>query len=338
MKDKPPFSPRRILWKLICLFLGLVLVLMVAAAAAFRFLTDQIRVSSDPLPQPTAPSAPASPKEAVLDFLDPTDVNWTQLSADLTKKDRNAINILLIGQDQRETDTFSRADSILLCTFRKTDGKLIMTSFLRDLYLPIPGRGSDRINAAYAYGGSSLLVKTLTENFDISIDGTMEVDFSQFAQLIDTLGGVELQLRQDEAGVINRDTGSTLTEGFHLLTGEQTLAYSRIRSLDADGDFSRTDRQRKVVSAIVSAYRDAGLPTLISLLRQVLPMISTDMSESRLLMLALEVFPMLPGLELSSQSIPAPGTYTDKTINGMAVLSADMEAARKRLHETTGQG
>ena len=338
MKERRPFSPRRILWKLICLFLGLVLVLMISAAAVFRYLTDQIRISAEPLPQPSVPSAPSSPKEAVLEFLDPTDVNWTQLSADLTKKDRSAINLLLIGHDQRETETASRADSILLCTFRKQEGKLIMTSFLRDLYLPIPGHGSDRINAAYAYGGSPLLVKTLRENFDITIDGTLEVDFSQFANLIDTLGGVELQLRQDEAEVINRDTGSALTEGIHRLTGAQTLSYSRIRSLDADGDFSRTDRQRKVVSAIVSAYRNAGLPTLISLLKQVLPMISTDMPESRLLLLALEVFPMLPDLELSSQSIPAPGTYADKTINGMAVLSADMEAAKKLLQKTTGQG
>lgn len=337
MKEKRPFSPRRILWKLICLLLGLVLVVMITAAAAFRFLTDQIRVSADSLPQPSTPTISDSPKEAVLEFLDPTDVNWTQFASDITKKEHGIINLLLIGQDQRETEAVSRADSILLCTFRKDDGKLIMTSFLRDLYLPIPGHGSDRINAAYAYGGSSLLVKTITENFDISIDGTLEVDFSQFAGLIDTLGGVEMQLRQDEAEFINRKTGSTLTEGLHRLTGQQTLAYSRIRTLDPDGDFSRTDRQRKVVSAIVNAYRDAGLSTLISLLRQVLPMISTDMTESRLLLLALEIFPMLPGLKLSSQSIPAPGTYTDETVNGMAVLSADMEEARRRLHEITGQ-
>lgn len=338
MKDRRSFSPRRILWKLICLFLGLILVLMISAAAAFRFLTDQICISDDALPQASTSYADTSPKEAILEFLDPTDVNWTQLSSDLTKKDHKVINLLLIGHDQRETETVSRADSILLCTFRKHDGKLIITSFLRDLYLPIPGHGSDRLNAAYAFGGSSLLIKTLKENFDLTIDGTLEVDFSHFAALIDTLGGVELQIRQDEADVINKETGSALTEGTHRLTGAQTLSYSRIRSLDADGDFSRTDRQRKVVSSIVSAYRNAGLPTLISLLKQVLPMISTDMPESRLLLLALEVFPMLPDLELSSQSIPSPGTYTDKTINGMAVLSADMDAARKRLSETTGSG
>lgn len=337
MKEKRPFSPRRALWKLICLLLALVLGLMLAATAGFRYLTAQVHYTAAPPVQEVISTA-GSPSEAVLDFLDPGDVNWTQLSADLSKKDRNTINILLIGQDRRESDTISRADSILLCSFRKATGTMTLTSFLRDLYLPIPGHGSDRINAAYAYGGSALLKKTLINNFDIPLDGCIEVDFSQFAQIIDTLGGVELQLRQDEAEVINRETGSTLTEGLQLLSGEQALSYSRIRKLDTDGDFSRTDRQRKVVSAIVSAYRDAGLPALMKLLKQVLPMISTDMSESRLLLLALEVFPALPDLELASQSVPAPGTYTDKTINGMAVLSADMEAARKLLQDTAGCG
>lgn len=335
MNEHHPFSPRRALWKLICLLLGLLLAVMLAATAGFRYLSNQICFTAA-VPESNLPSVPASPKETLLDFLDPSDVNWTQLSADLTKKDKGTLNILLIGQDRRESDAVARADSILLCSFHRSDGSLTLTSFLRDLYLPIPGHGSDRINAAYAYGGSSLLKKTLTSNFDIPIDGCLEVDFSQFAQIIDTLGGVELQLRQDEAEVINRETGSSLAEGTHLLNGEQTLAYSRIRKLDSDGDFSRTERQRKVVSALVSAYRDADLPTLMKLLKQLLPMISTDMTESRLLLLALEVFPMLPGLELSSQSIPAPGTYTDKTINGMAVLAADMEAARALLQETAG--
>ena len=209
-----------------------------------------------------------------------------------------------------------------------------MTSFLRDLYVPIPGYGSDRINAAYAYGGSGLLKKTLTENFEIPIAGVIEVDFSQFAQLIDILGGVEIDLRKDEAKLVNKETGSSLSAGKQLLTGAQALSYSRIRKLDADGDFSRTDRQRKVMTALVDGYRNAGIPTLMKLLKQILPMLSTDMSESRLLLLAVELFPMLPELSMSSQSIPAPGTYRDKTVNGMAVLVADMDAARALLQET----
>ena len=336
MKRNNPFSPKRALWKLICLALGVILTGMLAATVGARYLMKQIQYTpAEAGTDVSGPAAALTPVEELKQFADPTDVNWTQLSADLSKKDRKIVNLLLIGQDRRENETASRADSVILCTFNKSSGNLTMTSFLRDLYLPIPGRGSDRLNAAYAYGGAKLLRETLTENFGVRIDGSIEVDFSRFSEVIDVLGGVEIELRQDEAEVINFETGSSLTEGRHLLNGSQTLAYSRIRSLDPNGDFSRTDRQRKVMRAVVDAYRDAGLPVLMKLMKQVIPMLSTDMTEARLLKLALEVFPMLPGLEVSSQSIPSPGNCVDKTINGMAVLVADMDAARKQLQEIT---
>lgn len=336
MKKNDSFSPKRTLWKLICLVLGVILTGMLAATVGFRYLMAQIQYTpAEPGAVPSGSATSPTPVEELKHFADPTDVNWKQLSSDLRNKDRKILNVLLIGQDRRENETVSRADSVILCTFNKSSGNLTMTSFLRDLYLPIPGRGSDRLNAAYAYGGAKLLRQCLTENFGIQIDGTIEVDFSRFSEVIDVLGGVEVELRQDEAQVINTETGSSLTEGRHLLNGSQTLAYSRIRSLDSDGDFSRTDRQRKVMRAVVDAYRNAGLPVLMKLMKQILPMLSTDMTESRLLMLALEVFPMLPELEVSSHSIPSPGNCIDKTINGMAVLVADMETARKQLQEIT---
>lgn len=326
MKQKEPFSLEKALWKLICFSLALILAGMLVATAGFQFLLNQIQC---------APSL-SLPVSSLGDYLDPGDVNFQQLSADLTKKDSKVINILLIGQDRREEETTARADSIILCSFRKDDGTLTMTSFLRDLYLPIPGHGSDRINSAYAYGGAKLLKKTITENFDISVDGTIEVDFSRFASVVDVLGGVTIPLRQDEADYINQETGSSLTEGTQTLTGQQALVYSRIRSLDADGDFSRTDRQRKVMSSVVDSYRNAGIPALMKLLKEILPMLSTDMTESRLLMLALEVFPMLSDLELSSQSLPAPGSCWDETIRGMAVLVADMDTLKSQLQKTAG--
>jgi len=329
MKQNRPFSAQRFLWKIICLMLAVILTGMLAATGIFYRFLSQMGSGSD------APFLSVGLSgEEVQAFLNPGDVNWQQLRTDVRGSRDNVVNILLIGQDKRENESVSRADSILLCSFRKDTKELTMTSFLRDLYVPIPGRNSDRINAAYAYGGSKLLKQTLTENFDIPITGTIEVDFSQFAELIDILGGVEIQLRRDEADLVNKETGSSLTEGSQLLTGEQALSYSRIRKLDADGDFSRTDRQRKVMTALVDGYRNAGVSTLMKLLKQILPMLSTDMTEARLLLLALEVFPLLQELSLSSQSIPAPGTYTDKTIDGMAVLVPDMNALRTLLQKT----
>ena len=328
MKQRKPVSPQQFLWKTICLALAVILGGMLAMTGIFyRFLSQVTGGGNAPF------LSNGFTAQELMSFVDPGDVNWQQLSSDISSKD-NVLNILLIGQDRRENESLSRADSILLCSFRKDTKELTMTSFLRDLYVPIPGRGSDRINAAYAYGGAALLKQTLTENFEIPISGVIEVDFSQFSALIDILGGVEIDLRKDEAALVNKETGSDLSEGKQLLTGAQALSYSRIRKLDADGDFSRTDRQRKVMTALVDGYRSASIPTLMKLLKQILPMLSTDMSESRLLLLALEVFPMLSDLSMSSQSIPAPGTYSDKTINGMAVLVADMDAARMLLQET----
>ena len=223
---------------------------------------------------------------------------------------------------------------MILCTFNKHTKTLTMTSFLRDLYVEIPGYQDNRINAAYAAGGMSLLNETLKENFGIHIDGNIEVDFNQFAQIVDLLGGVTMELRQDEADVINRDAPGTVSAGTQLLTGQQALAYARIRSLDADGDFSRTNRQRKVISALLDAYKNASLSTVLSLLDDILPMITTDMNDVKIIAYATELFPMLSGADIVSQRIPADGSYSGKMINGMSVLVADMEASRQLLEDT----
>ncbi len=244
------------------------------------------------------------------------------------------LNILLVGQDRREGEERARSDSMILCTYHKKTNQLTMTSFLRDLYVPIPGHGENRINAAYALGGMELLEDTLEENFNLHIDGCVEVDFSQFADIIDLLGGIDLSLRQDEADYINEETGSALSEGTHHLSGQQALVYSRIRSLDADGDFSRTNRQRKVLSAMMDICKDAELPALMKLTEKIFPMVSTDMSSAKLLKLALDLLPGLSKVEVASQHVPEAGSYSDESINGMSVLVADTDAVRKMLKQT----
>lgn len=246
-------------------------------------------------------------------------------------EETQSINILLVGQDKREGEQGNRSDSMILCTFNPGAGKLYMTSFLRDLYVPIPGHGRNRINAAYAFGGIKLLQRTLEENFDLEIDGCVEVDFGQFAEIIDALGGVTLDLRQDETEIINQETGSSLQAGTQRLNGEQALAYSRIRKLDRDGDFSRTARQRKVLQQVWMTYRGSGVMTLVKTIGTLLPMLETDMGSGKLIGYALTVAPYLSRVELVSQSIPQKGQYTDQVIDGMAVLVPDMDAARETM-------
>lgn len=327
MKRNPSDSLSRRSMKLLCKLLGILFVAMLASSMALQALLEPVTYV-DPGP---------AGEDSALSVFSPVSLGFTKphSSADpIGGADSGILNILLVGQDRREDEETARSDSMILCTFHKESKTLTMTSFLRDLYVEIPGRGSNRINAAYAIGGIQLLKQTLAHNFQLQIDGSVEVDFSQFASIIDTLGGVELELRSDEARIINQETGSALAEGTQRLTGTQALAYSRIRNLDRDGDFSRTNRQRKVIGALMEAYRELSLKELVPLVSRLLPMLTTDMNNGQLLVCAMEILPYLSQAQVISQHVPAEGDYTDAMIDGMSVLKADPAAIQQMLRET----
>ena len=245
----------------------------------------------------------------------------------------NLTNILLIGRDNRQEEP-ARSDCMILCSFSPDTGDVIFTSFLRDLYVPIPGHQDNRLNAAYALGGMSLLQETLEHNFGIAVDGCIEVDFTSFPDIIDALGGVALTLRQDEADAINREIPGKLSAGEHLLTGEQALAYSRIRKLDPDGDFSRSLRQRKLLTALLERYQNADLLTILSGIADALPLITTSFSRRDILRLGIRLWPLMDAPKVTSLRFPADGTYDYETIRGMNVLTADLEKLRTQFLKT----
>lgn len=236
------------------------------------------------------------------------------------------VHILLIGADVRAEEGLGRSDAVLLCSFIPGSGRVVLTSFLRDLYIPIPGHGSSRLNAAYAIGGQELLRETLEEQFGLEIQGSVEVDFDRFPRLIDLLGGVELELRADEAEHINRSCpGSALTRGRNRLNGQQALCFARIRTLDADGDFSRTRRQQRLLRALLERWRQADAGALLELAGTVMETVSTDLSPVQLLGWVFRMAPVLGSLEVSSLQIPAAGTYRFRRLRGMDVLEADWQ-------------
>ena len=325
MKRKQHDTFARWAMKLLCSLLALVLVLLLGATALFQQVLGKIHY--------TQPAADFGTRLSGFVSNLASEGFGTE-SGLIGGTGSGIVNILLIGQDRREGEETARSDSMILCTYHRKTGNVTMTSFLRDLYVPIPGHHDNRINAAYSEGGAALLDQTLRENFDLHIDGNIEVDFSQFSQIIDLLGGVQLELREDEAAEINKETGSTLSAGVQLLNGEQALTYARIRKLDADGDFSRTSRQRKLMNALLGSYRNIKWKDLLPLIDELLPLISTDMNYGRLVLLAMEILPKLSDAQITNQRIPADGTFTDERIDGMAVLSADLEANRQLLRET----
>lgn len=275
---------------------------------------DDTAAPSDETVDPTAETTEVT-EPATLPTLDTVKIQADHL-----------INILLIGQDRRPGEGRARSDAMILCTFNLKDNTLTMTSFLRDLYVKIPGYRDNRINAAYALGGMPLLNATLEQNFGVVVDGNVEVDFNEFQDIIDLLGGVDIKLTSAEANHLG------LSSGWNHLNGHNALRYARIRKLDSD--FGRTNRQRTVMNALIQTYRNKSLSEMISLLDEILPIVTTDMSNGEMLGVLMEVFPMLSGMSVSSQHIPAAGTYTSTRIRGMAVLYPDIEANHNLLVES----
>lgn len=256
--------------------------------------------------------------------LDPAEIQWTKPEAPIGKK-QELINILLIGQDSRSISTAARSDSMILVSINLDAKTITMTSFLRDLYVQIPGYQDNRINASYAFGGMKLLNDTLETNFGVTVDGNVAVSFDVFAQVIDLLGGVDINLTNAEANYFGR------SPGLNHLDGKAALGYARLRAIDSD--FGRTQRQRNVMTALFYSLRSVGITQLLDLTEQILPMISTDMTNAQIMTYAAKIAPILSSSSISGSHIPAEGTYTFNSVRGMSVIVADLEQNREILRQ-----
>ena len=260
------------------------------------------------------------------EILKPEDIEWNgdKFTAD---DDDNLFNILLIGQDRRPDEGRQRSDAMILCSFNYETNELAMISFLRDLYVQIPGHSDNRLNAAYVYGGFPLIKHTFEENFGVSIDGCLEVDFDSFEQITDLLGGVDIELTAAEAKIVGDDAH----EGLCHLNGSQALTYTRIRKIDSD--FQRTERQRKLLGAMFTKMKDCTLTELMGLVNEILPLMTTDMSDDVLMSFAFNLASSLSELKIETYGVPSEGNYKNATINGMAVLVPDLYEIKKLIFE-----
>lgn len=340
-KAKKRTSGKRRMLKVLNTLLALILVIMLGITVMVNGLMNKMNrtdgtVETMSSEEMEAFLAEQQDEEDTNPTVNEEDIEWGG-EAETIATSENMVHVLLIGQDRRPGESRARSDSMILVSVNKSEKTITMTSFLRDLYVKIPGYGSNRLNAAYSWGGMELLNATLEQNFGVVVDGNIEVDFNQFAEIVDLLGGVDMELRYDEANLINTEVGGSLTKGMNHLNGEQTLTYARIRKLDANRDFSRTERQRKVLTVLVEQVKDSSLLTLLDLVNEVLPMVTTDMSNTQILGYATDLFPLLSGASIVSQRIPADGAYQGVSIKGMSVLAADMDAARQLLQDTIGE-
>lgn len=264
-----------------------------------------------------------------METVDESRIDWDTVHRD-EMKSGTVINILLIGQDARPGETRARSDAMLLCSWNTANQKLTVVSFMRDMYVTIPGYVDHKLNSAYAWGGMKLLNETILTNFGIEIDGDLAVDFNAFQKVIDQLGGVDIYLTAEEARYLD---GSRYSQGVNHLDGADALTYARIRSI-GDGDFSRTGRQQNVIQAVVDRCRGLSPSELHRLLEQVLPLVSTNMETAQLLGYVSQVLPVLSGsFQTERIRIPAEGAYRYAWVSEMSVLLPELAENRKILRQ-----
>lgn len=258
---------------------------------------------------------------------DSDDVDMPDGPADRVENSEDIINIMLVGQDRRPGQFRQRSDAMILCTVNKKTKTLTMTSFLRDIWVRIPGYYDERLNVPYAIGGFKLLNKTMEYQFGIHADYNVEVDFTGFESVINALGGVPISLTSAEAATMNRTTGWGLSKGVNKLNGEQALAYARIRYIDSD--FNRTNRQRTVLNAVFEQLKNKSATELYNLALKILPMVTTDMKDSEIVELIYDMATILPEMTVASQRIPIDDSYSFASIDGKSVLLLSPENLEK---------
>ena len=261
------------------------------------------------------------------------------ITATAAEPDADVRNILLIGTDNRE-DERGRADTVILLSFSKHNKTVTMTSLMRDSYVNIPNHGTDKLNAAYAYGGATLLMDTITSNFGIPVDDYICVNFRAFVHITDAIGGIKVEISDREAEAINVILQSEVNAimgddpmddflpsgGTFHLNGKQALAYARIRYV-GNADFERTERQRTVLDLILSKLKHLSPTAVPKILMKAVPELKTNMTTGQLYLLSLETPVKLIGYDMQKLRLPADGTFSDQTSpDGQMVLAVDFDA------------
>lgn len=335
----------------LCVVLGIILAALVAGTIYAEFLLGKVNYIDpdattptlsqeeiDALYQPDETEAPdpdatgtgeqeTEPVEMVPEEVEPMETLPT-----IVVPSDNVKTFLLIGSDDggyRGKTSTPRTDSMILAIFNKDQKKITLLSLVRDLYVKIPGYKDNRINAAYSLGGVSLLKQTIEKNYGITVDGSVVIDFGSFEDLIDYVGGIEVELTKKEADYINSGYGPVKV-GHNTLNGINALLYARFRGSGA-GEIDRTGRQRYVLSQMVNKYKNLSKAELLGVLDDVLPLVTTDMSKEEILGHFLNYFPILAEAEIVSTRIPVDGGYYLTMKEGMSVVVARKQETKEAL-------
>jgi len=248
-----------------------------------------------------------------------------EVAKELEEKNNNIKNIALFGIDAEEGLT-GRSDAIMVLTIDDKHNKLKLTSIMRDSYVNMEGRGQDKLNHAYAFGGPELAIKTINQNFNLNIKDFATVNFSTLPKIIDAVGGIEINIKDYEVS-----RAGVSSSGLQTLNGEQALKYSRIRYA-GNGDFERTQRQREVLMSLFNKVKNRSITSNISLANEILPLIKTSLTNSEIIKMGTSVMKngsMTPEMARFPRDEHAHG----EKINGIYYLVYDEEETIQTMHD-----
>lgn len=334
---------------LVCVLLVALIGIGVAGVMLYNDMINQItRVevvdNTDPLSEEilimmgTEPPAEETEAADVTEAVETTvAVETTAPTAPTEEKIPDILNVLLVGQSYRKGEENYLADTIILVTVNKDSKVITLTSFPRDTWVDLPDYKThtcawNMINTNYAlgysFGGTAaameMLNMCLKNNFGIEVDYNIEISLEAFPQIIDSLGGVRMELTQQEADYINGlgyDWIQEVTAGENRLWGDAALEYARMRKAegDSESDLVRTERQRKLLTALFDKVKTKRLTTLRDVAYEILPTIKTNMTNDQITECLFDVLPLLADMTIESGTCPVSGTAwpEDKDVPGV---------------------
>lgn len=253
-------------------------------------------------------------------------------------EDGGIVNILLLGTDLRIPNSSDpgRADCNMLCSINKGTGEIKLVSFERGIFVPIPqnlmpyGGTSDLLTHAFHWGGPDLSQSIISTCFNIELAGYAQVDFDTFADVVDEIGGIDIELTQTESDALNRyrytNTQSldrTVEPGVNHLNGYETLQYCRLRF--TDDDWVRQNRQRNAVTACFNKIKTLNLLELNSLADRVLPHINTNLSKQQITGLLFAAPKILSGPGIATLQVP------DKNMTETRYIECNFDYESKKI-------
>lgn len=216
-------------------------------------------------------------------------------------------NILLLGTDGREKELAYRSDCMMIATIDANNKNVKLTSLARDTYVDIPGKGKGKLNAAYFWGKEKLLFQTIEENFQIKLDKFIQVDFENLMNIIFSIGGVDVDIKEYEIKSINEmipgsykqctysskgDMELITHSGKQRINGYQAIAYTRIRKVDSA--INRDERQREVMLSVINTMKEEDFSKYPILLNTLLPYVSTNLTPKDLIDIAFTAYNFKP--------------------------------------------